>query len=101
MPITVNNNAPVQNQYIAEIMHIRAALDEALQQPGVPQATAAQIQQHMNAAEQEAKKEKPSPEMIRKNLDGAKALIEGLAAAVGLVPAFTAAADALRAFLVK
>ena len=58
MPITVNNNAPVQNQYIAEIMHIRAALDEALQQPGVPQATAAQIQQHMNAAEQEAKKEK-------------------------------------------
>lgn len=72
---------------------------EAQRRGELPAGLAEQAMAKIAAAASEAKKEQPARASVRENLEGAKILIEGLAGAAGLVPAFISAAETVQKLL--
>lgn len=120
MSITVNQDkATIGEQIIGETVNIgtvpvnagqmqeiRAHLDalwlqvaEAQRRGEIPADIAAQAQHQLAKAAEETKKEQPEKATVRERLQGAKILIESLAAAAGLAPAFAATAEAVQKLL--
>jgi hypothetical protein len=124
MAVTVNNNAGSQigqqvnidnngTVYIGDTPRMPASADElrslidalwlqvneARQRGEIPADRATQAKAKLAAAAKEAKQDQPSATKVRENLEGAKLLIDGLAAAAGLLPAFTTAAAAVQTLL--
>jgi len=83
----------------AHLGTLRLEISEAQRRGEIPPRVAEQAQGELAKATVEAKKDQPQKATIREHLDGAKILIESLAAAGGLVTTFTAAAEAVQKLL--
>lgn len=70
-------------------------LDEAQQRGELPAPAADAAKARVHQAARAVEQGQPGAEGVREHLEGAKLLLDGLTAAAGLLPAFTAASEAL------
>ena len=94
------NLGAVQNKIdlIGQLEQLQAELDKAIQANVFDEETATDAGYRLKKAVQQAKKPEPDQKSILDHLTEAKALIEGVAAAGGLVTALVQAAEVVRNF---
>ena len=95
------NFGAVQNRMdvVGELEKLQRELITAVQAGLFDEETATDAPYRLTKAVQEAKKPTPDKRMLLDHLNGAKTLVEGVAAAGGLVTALTKAAELVRQFL--
>lgn len=92
------NFGAVQNrmEVVGELAKLQAELRQAIQTGLFDEEVATDADYQLTKAVQQAKKPEPDKKTILEHLSGAKALIEGVAAASGLVNALTKAAEVVQ-----
>lgn len=89
------NFGAVQNKVdlVAELEKLQAEMAAAIQTGVFDEETATDAEYHLKKAVQQAKKPEPEKKNVLQHLQEAKALIEGVTAATGLVAALVKAAE--------
>jgi hypothetical protein len=81
---------------VSELEKLRIEMTKALQAGVLDEEVATDADCQLTGAVQQAKKAEPDKKAILEHLSGAKTLIEGVAAAGGLVSALTKAVEAVQ-----
>jgi hypothetical protein len=94
------NFGAVQNKLdvIGQLENLQAEFDKAVAANVFDEDTATDAEYQLKKAVQQAKKPEPDKKSILDHLNQAKALIEGVAAAGGMVTALVQAAEVVRNF---
>jgi hypothetical protein len=94
------NFGTVQNKMdaIGELEKLQTELSKAIEADVFDEDTATDAEYRITKAVQQAKKPKPDKKTVLDHLQKAKALIEGVAAAAGLVTALTQATEIVQKF---
>ena len=95
------NFGAVQNRMdvIGELEKLQTEVNKAIEANVFDEETATDVEYKVTKAVQQAKKPEPDKKTVLERLQEAKALIEGVAAAGGLVTALVQAAEVVQKFL--
>jgi hypothetical protein len=94
------NFGAVQNKMdvIQQLERLQAEISQAAEQGALDEETATDAEYQIKKAVQQAKKPEADKKTVLDHLNEAKAAIEGVAAAAGLVTALVQAAEVVRTF---
>jgi hypothetical protein len=94
------NFGTVQNrvELVAELEKLKAEFDHAVQQNVFDEETAIEAESKFKLAIAEAKKPEPNKQTLLDRINGAKALVEGVTAASGMITALVTAAQLVQKF---
>ena len=83
---------------VAELRKLLDEINKAISTGAIDSENGVDVESHLKKAILQAENPKPNKQIILKNIDGAKKIIEGMASAVGLVGGFVQAAETVRRF---
>ncbi len=98
--ININSVQSIED-FTKQLEKLQSELKMARDSKAIEQDKAVEAEYHLLQATKETKKEKPNPKTIMDHLNEAKAFIEGVTSAAGLVTALTQAADLVGKFFFK